>query len=360
MISYKAGRSGLWRSAILAADGGHLLPHRYNRRAVVAENEFFSIGETAITQWGHSDGSPVPGMGPDATAGNQPRGTRVVRNLVHELGLWTKQNSFYFQSSSFGNHLEGNLAFNGPRAGINFDDGMGGGSTITRNVLANFCRESSDHGSSAGTSVEASGRLVLRTAGAFSAGPFNSWDRQGYVYDADGAGGAPTVMKRNDTISYNFMLANYHSSMAIDNDDGSAFYNTHHNVFVSASTNAAFGGSSLKNDFGGHSNFHHDNLDLFWSDGFGICPALPGFQDGYYGNYLYLSQDGDYGRGQACTGSAKTVVHGNTVWTPTGNVTECGKSLREWQAEGNDAGTTAAPYPPDHVVLAQARNTLRM
>ena len=37
-------------------------------------------------------------------------------------------------SNSFGNHIEGNIAYNGPRAGVNFDDGLGGGSTVTRNV----------------------------------------------------------------------------------------------------------------------------------------------------------------------------------------------------------------------------------
>jgi hypothetical protein len=128
-------------------------------------------------------------------------------------------------------------------------DGLGGGSSVTRNVLANFCRESSDHG------------------------PFNSWDRQVYIYDDAASGGAHTVYKHNDTISHNFMLANYHSSMvlehgvlrgvaplhtsihaspftplppqAIDNDDGSAFYDTHHNVFISASSGAAYGGNSM-------------------------------------------------------------------------------------------------------------------
>ena len=73
--------------------------------------------------------------------------------------------------------LDGNIAFNGPRAGVNFNDGMGGNNTVTRNVLFNFCRwggrgeggwcvfvmcvcarESSDHAS------------------------FNSWDRQVYMY----------------------------------------------------------------------------------------------------------------------------------------------------------------------------------
>ncbi len=131
---------------LTSLDGNAVFFSGFNRNASVTNSEFLGIGETAISQWGYTDGSPVPGMGFDATKGNQPRGTYIGYNVVHEVGLYTKQNSFYFQSESFGNTIEGNIAFNGPRAGINFDDGMGGGSIITRNVLANFCRESSDHG----------------------------------------------------------------------------------------------------------------------------------------------------------------------------------------------------------------------
>lgn len=321
---------------LTSLDGHAVFLSGYNRGAAIVENEFVSIGETAISQWGYTDGSPVPGMGFDATAGNQPRGTQVSSNLVHEVGIFTKQNSFYFQSESFNNTIADNVAYNGPRAGINFDDGLGGGSLVTRNVLANFCRESSDHG------------------------PFNSWDRQVYVYDDAANGGAPTVQKKNDTISFNFILANYHSSMAIDNDDGSAYYDTHDNVFISASSGADYGGNSLKSDFGGHSNFHHANVDLFWSKGFGICNQAFGYADGYYDNYLYLSSDGNYGDGQQCTGGAKTIVGGNTIWSPTGKITECGKDLADWQAEGNDVGTKALPHPADAEVLAIVRQTLKM
>ncbi len=203
---------------------------------------------------------------------------------------------------------------------------------VTQNVIANACRESSDHG------------------------PFNSWNRQ--VYWWDGPDGQPTHWKANDTISYNFILANYHSSMAIDNDDGSAFYDTHHNVLWSASSAAAYGGNSLKSDFGGHANFHHHNLDLFWSQGFGICQQLPGFEDGYYSNWLYLAKDGNYGGGQNCTVPGGTIVHDNTVWSPTGAVTECGKSLAAYQAAGGDPGTVASPYPDDSVVLGVARQLM--
>jgi hypothetical protein len=102
-------------------DGNAVFFSGYNRNASVTKNEFVSIGESAISQWGYTDGSPVPGMGFDGSAGNQPRGTYVGYNFVHEVGLFTKQNSFYFQSESMGNVLEGNVAFNGPRAGINFE-----------------------------------------------------------------------------------------------------------------------------------------------------------------------------------------------------------------------------------------------
>ena len=44
-------------------------------------------------------------------------------------------------------------------------------------------------------------------------GPFNSWDRQVYIYDLPN--GTATVIKQNDSINNNWILANYHSSMAL-------------------------------------------------------------------------------------------------------------------------------------------------
>ena len=122
--------------------------------------------------------------------------------------------------------IEGNIAYNGPRAGVNFDDGLGGGSVVTRNVLFNFCRESSDVRVLDLKRVRAVSLTPQAHWNAEQHGPFNSWDRVVYVYDGDGpvaSDGSGTVMKKNDTISYNWILANYHSSMAIDNDDGSCF-----------------------------------------------------------------------------------------------------------------------------------------
>ena len=54
-------------------------------------------------------------------------------------------------------HFRGNVGFNGPRAGINLNDGFGGGDLLEHNLLFNWVRESGDHGN------------------------FNSWDRVPYI-----------------------------------------------------------------------------------------------------------------------------------------------------------------------------------
>lgn len=76
-----------------------------------------------------------------------------VGNYVSELGHYQKQSAAWFQAKTAQTTLRGNVFFNGPRAGINFNDGFGGGNVIEHNLVFNFCRESSDHG------------------------PFNSWVR---------------------------------------------------------------------------------------------------------------------------------------------------------------------------------------
>lgn len=96
--------------------------------------------------------------------------------------------------------------------GINYDDGMGGGSVITNNVLANFCRESSDHGVSwvcGGLWICFAIISHAPLSHTHVCQPFNSWNRVPYIWD--GPDGKPTTQKLNDTISYNFILANYHS-----------------------------------------------------------------------------------------------------------------------------------------------------
>ena len=310
-------------------DGNAIMLSGYNRNATILKNEFVWIGSSAIAQWGYTTGvDGVSGMGWDGTDGNQPRFSRILYNFVHELGIWEKQSSFYFQAKSCQNLIMGNIFFNGPRAGINFNDGFGGGSNVTENVLFNTCRESGDHG------------------------PFNSWDRQVFVTKVKN--GTATTEKQYDYISYNFMLANYNSKMAIDNDDGSAYYETHDNVFVYGS----LGG--MKNDFDGHDNHHHNNIYQYINSGFRICSQLKHHEDKFYNNTVVLNKDGDYGSGQTCSGDGMTVVHDNKIYTPNGKVTECGMDLDKWQAKGNDPGTTANKWPSDNDLKSMIKKLLNI
>ena len=50
--------------------------------------------------------------------------------------------------------IEKNIFFDGPRAGINLNDGFGGYNVIAKNILFNTVKESGDHA------------------------PINTWDRQ--------------------------------------------------------------------------------------------------------------------------------------------------------------------------------------
>lgn len=184
-------------------------------------------------------------------------------------------------------------------------------------------------------------------APATATGPFNSWDRQ--VYNWNG-----TVQKAYDEITGNFIVANYNGQEGVDNDDGSAYYSTHDNFM-------AYGTRTMKNDFGGHSNHHFNNVYAFTVDGYFVsCTQLPGQEDLYYNNTSIMLTDGDYGHG-TCSGAAPVQLHNNRIFQPKGDVTECGgESLKSRQAAGHDMGTTGGPTPPSATILQWAKDVLRM
>ena len=306
-------------------DGNGIMVSGYNRNTTIQRNEFLWIGSTAIAQWGYTSGTDIPGMGWDGTDGNQPRFSNILYNFAHELGIWEKQSSFYFQAKSCQNLIMRNIVFNGPRAGINFNDGFGGSSNVSENFLFNTCRESGDHG------------------------PFNSWDRQVFVTKVRNGTASPE--KAYDYIESNFLIANYHSLLAIDNDDGSNYYKTHGN-FV------AYAERGMKNDFGGHDNHHYNNIYAYVGTGFKINSQLQGHEDYFYNNTVVMTGTGDYGD-PTCEGPGKTVLHDNRIYTPEPDkVTECKMSLKEWQAMGNDPGTTASEWPDDDVLVKMTRELL--
>ena len=146
------------------------------------------------------------------------------------------------------------------------------------------------------------------------------------------------------------MIANYDSILAIDNDDGSNYYKTHGNFF-------AYSSRGMKNDFGGHDNHHYNNIYAYVGTGFKINSQLDGHEDYFYNNTVVMTGTGDYGN-PTCDGQGKTVLHDNRIYNKDGKVTECKMSLADWQAKGNDPGTTGAVWPDDDVLVQMTKQLL--
>ena len=84
-------------------------------------------------------------------------------------------------------------------------------------------------------------------------GPINSWDRQAYWTDVRYGSAKPSWTPAPNVIRENVIIANYGGSQGVDNDDGSAWFDIHHNFIF---------GEGLKNDYGGHDSLYHENLNL--------------------------------------------------------------------------------------------------
>ena len=151
------------------------------------------------------------------------------------------------------------------------------------------------------------------------------------------------------SIDHNFFIDNYSPQEDVDNDDGSAYYETHDNFLV-------YGGNGMKNDFGGHDNHHFGNIYAYVGHGVGVCSQLDGHEDYFYDNKV-VSTGTDVGN-FACSGTGKTVVHDNAYYTPTGDITECHKSLADWQAAGEDKGSTVGAFPADDEIIGWAKKLL--
>jgi hypothetical protein len=155
------------------------------------------------------------------------------------------------------------------------------------------------------------------------------------------------------TIHHNFFIDNYSPQENVDNDDGSAYYNTHDNFFV-------YGGNGMKNDFGGHDNYHHDNI-YGWvgqAIGFYDAPMLDGHEDKFYNNQVVMT--GTNFGSPTCTGTGQTQIHDNKYYTSTGQMTECSKDLPSWQKEGHDTGSTVATIPDAETIIGWAKAKLMM
>ena len=110
------------------------------------------------------------------------------------------------QSLACQTELIDNVFFNGPRAGINFNDGFGGGNLLKNNLIFNHVRETQDHGQ------------------------FNSWDRLPYLTDVKT--GTASLISALSNVTRNFIINTYNSLYPIDHDDGSCYYLDTYNYLI--------------------------------------------------------------------------------------------------------------------------------
>jgi len=151
----------------------------------------------------------------------------------------------------------------------------------------------------------------------------------------------------------NFFIGNWYGQEAIDNDDGSCYYNTHHNFFVYAKT-------GMKNDFNGHDNHHHHNVYAFISQGMGICGNLPGHADQFYANKVIQVDSEAYARYDcACNGTTCPAMPDKSIYTPDGTMANvCSTPLATRQKRGTDVGTMVGKHPADMQIIAWGRELL--
>jgi hypothetical protein len=193
--------------------GNALFIGGFSRDASVQGSEFSFTGASAIVVAGLG-GSNVTAGSPD-----YPEGTVVSGNLGRELGVFVKQSGFLYSAISANSTVTGNVFFNGPRAGINVNDGFGGGHVISGNLGTNFVRETSDHGEPAllllqpGRASRCSHPRPANPYKRIHAGVINTWDREIYAWRGWNSSSPQPLLTH---IAGNLLVNNYHSVWPID------------------------------------------------------------------------------------------------------------------------------------------------
>ena len=114
-------------------DGNAVFLSRRTRNVTIGGNRFEWLGENAIATWGDTNTF-------DATAENFPMYTTIERNVFRELGIFQKQSSAVGHCKAAFTMIRENIMFNTPRAAINFNDMVGGGEIVERNVRCMYRR----------------------------------------------------------------------------------------------------------------------------------------------------------------------------------------------------------------------------
>ena len=313
----------------------------YNKDTSMLFNEFVWLADSAIILVGSTNG--IDGY----SVASQPTNTLIQSNLIHETGIYVKQSSPVLIAVSRSTSVVRNLIFNIPRAAININDGFYGNHTLSRNVIFNTVRETSDHG------------------------PINTWDRQPFLSDGL-TSGVPSLWQHPSYIHHNTLINNYHSVWPLDHDDGSCFYEDSYNFLI-------YGG---KKNFLGHSKTDHHQIFVYsdanpTNSGTNVClydshatRGSSGWNEVWIENICTLYQSSVPYNINTCNTSDLLVPYlaNNTIYIPSGtqvaftckvNGTSTRLTLEQWQALGLDLGTTIKVTPDVQTIIQWGRDMLQ-
>lgn len=125
------------------------------RNTSVTNGDFIKPGDSGIVSVGELP-KEVPYDG--TSAQTYPQNITISNCHFGGNGVFGKQTSALFIAVSKQIQFTDNVLYDGPRAGVNINDGFGGGHLLARNVIFNHLLESGDHG------------------------PVNTWSRTAYLH----------------------------------------------------------------------------------------------------------------------------------------------------------------------------------
>jgi len=198
--------------------GNGIFVSGYARGVALSYNTFFALGGTAMLTVGNP--KYYDAMPWDMTQEiRYPINTTISNSWARNFGLAVAQSAAVFVSISYRTTVSNCVFHNGPRSGVNINDGFVGGQLISHTVLFNLVQLTLDHG------------------------PINAWDRQRWLL--------PFPQELNQ-VNDNMLIGNPSGALGIDLDDGSQFYLAQRNIII-------FGTQKLK----GNDNTYNGNLVFY-------------------------------------------------------------------------------------------------
>ncbi len=190
-------------------------------------------------------------------------------------------------------------------------------------------------------------------------GSINTWYRVAYltkVLDLT----SPSLLPRENFVTYCLIIGNYHSVWPIDHDDGSAYWSDSHNFLAYGGWKNYLGHSkrAMRNLYVYPDKFSPDNRCAV-TNGQSLGVAASGYGDVFVENHCLLNKESVYQIGSCSEENLEDFfpqTADNNYYTPSGKIViECGDSrwsLKEFQDRGFDVGTSQSKPVGNSVVLA--------